>query len=105
MKTRKFSREFKLVAVRLVRDRDVTGFHAWLNHRPSTRPRYDEALFAAIDTSFRRSDHTYRARRVWRDVLAEVLSCRLHRIERLMLYSGLRARPAGEVWQRIPAIV
>lgn len=33
------------------------------------------------------------ARRVWHDVLAEGLSCGLHRIERLMRENGLRARP------------
>lgn len=33
------------------------------------------------------------ARRVWHDVLAEGLSCGLHRVERLMRENGLRARP------------
>ena len=38
----------------------------------------------AIETSFKASDRTYGARRVWRDVLEEALACGLHRIERLM---------------------
>lgn len=70
-----------------------SGFHAWLNRHPSARSRYDEALLVEIGRSFRSSDRTYGARRVWHDVLAEGLSCGLHRIERLMRENGLRARP------------
>ena len=70
-----------------------SGFHAWLNRSPSARSRHDEALGAGIDRSFKSSDRTYGARRVWHDVLAEGLSCGLHRIERLMRENGLRARP------------
>ena len=43
--------------------------------------------------SFKDSDRTYGARRVWRDVLEEGLHCGLHRIERLMPVNGLKARP------------
>jgi len=50
-------------------------------------------LVTAIDRSFKSSDRTYGARRVWHDVLAEGLSCGLHRVERLMRVNGLRARP------------
>jgi putative transposase len=39
------------------------------------------------------SDRTYRARRVWRDLLADGADCGLHRIERLMRLQSLRARP------------
>ncbi|MGE0847862.1 MAG: IS3 family transposase [Flavobacteriaceae bacterium] len=70
-----------------------SGFHAWLNRSPSARSRRDEMLVTAIDRSFKSSDRTYGARRVWHDVLAESLSCGLHRIERLMRQNGLRARP------------
>jgi putative transposase len=70
-----------------------SGFHAWLNRSPSARARDDEALLAVIGQSFKSSDRTYGARRVWHDVLAEGLSCGLHRIERLMRENGLRARP------------
>src|SRR5271157_2044507 len=38
-------------------------------------------------------DRTYGARRVWHDLLAEGVSCGLHRIERLMRLQALRARP------------
>ncbi|UUP19686.1 hypothetical protein NTH_04198 (plasmid) [Nitratireductor thuwali] len=70
-----------------------SGFHAWLNRSPSNRSRQDEELVTAIDRSFKSSDRTYGARRVWHDVLAEGLSCGLHRVERLMRQNGLRARP------------
>jgi putative transposase len=69
-----------------------SGFHAWLNRSPSARSRQDEVLVSRIDRSFKSSDRTYGARRVWHDVLAEGLSCGLHRIERLMRENGLRAR-------------
>ena len=70
-----------------------SGFHAWLNRSPRVRSRQDEVLVTAIDRSFKSSDRTYGARRVWHDVLAEGLSCGLHRIERLMRENGLRVRP------------
>jgi len=70
-----------------------SGFHAWLNRSPSARSRQDEVLQVAIGRSFRSSDRTYGARRVWHDVLAEGLNCGLHRVERLMRENGLRARP------------
>jgi putative transposase len=46
-----------------------------------------------VRESFIRSDRTYGARRVWRDVLEEGFSCGLHRIERLMRIQALKARP------------
>ena len=46
-----------------------------------------------VRTSFLQSDRTYGARRVWHDLLAEGVSCGLHRIERLMQVQGFRARP------------
>lgn len=70
-----------------------SGFHAWLNRSPSARARKDEVLVTKIARSFKSSDRTYGARRVWHDVLAEGFSCGLHRVERLMRENGLRARP------------
>ncbi|MGC4411321.1 IS3 family transposase (plasmid) [Rhizobium rosettiformans] len=70
-----------------------SGFHAWLNRSPSQHARYDEALLDKIKDSFKDSDRTYGARRVWHDLLAEGLSCGLHRVERLMRENALRARP------------
>ncbi len=70
-----------------------SGFHAWLTRSPSRRAREDEEIGARVRTSFGASSRTYGARRVWRDVLAEGVSCGLHRIERLMRENVLRARP------------
>ena len=46
-----------------------------------------------VRASFLASDRTYGAGRVWHDVLAEGVSCGLHRIERLMRLQALKARP------------
>ena len=48
---------------------------------------------AKVRASFVASDRTYGTRRVWKDMLAEGLSCGLHRIERLMRLQALKARP------------
>jgi putative transposase len=77
-----------------------SGFHAWLSRRPGRRTRYDEELTARVRASFLASDRTYGARRVWRDVLADGLSCGLHRIERLMHRNAMKARPRR---RRLPA--
>ncbi len=55
-----------------------SGFHAWLNRPHSARKVHDAQLVTAIAASFSSSDRTHGARRVWRDVLAEGLSCGLH---------------------------
>jgi len=75
------------------------GFYAWLTRSRSQRSRSDEELGAKVRTSFIASDRTYGARRVWKDMLAEGLSCGLHRIERLMRLQALKARPRRRVWK------
>ena len=70
-----------------------SGFYSWLTRSPSRRAREDEAIGAKARASFIASARTYGARRVWRDVLAEGVTCGLHRIERLMRENALRARP------------
>jgi putative transposase len=70
-----------------------SGFHAWLTRAPSQRAKDDEAIGGRVRASFIASARTYGARRVWRDVLAEGVSCGLHKIERLMREQALRARP------------
>lgn len=70
-----------------------SGFHAWLTRSPSKRSREDEAIGAVVRMSFIASARTYGARRVWHDVLAEGMSCGLHKVERLMRAQALRARP------------
>ena len=69
------------------------GFYAWLTRPRSQRSRSDEALGAKVRASFLASDRTYGARRIWHDMLAEGISCGLHRIERLMRLQALKARP------------
>ena len=69
------------------------SFYAWLKRPRSRRSRTDEKLGAKVRASFLASDRTYGARRVWHDVLAEGVSCGLHRIERLMRIQALKARP------------
>ena len=70
-----------------------SGFHAWLTRAPSARARSDEEIGARVKASHVASYRTYGARRVWHDMLAEGITCGLHRIERLMREQGLRARP------------
>ena len=70
-----------------------SGLHAWLIRPPSQRARDDEVIGAKVRASHVGSYRTYGARRVWHDLLADGVSCGLHRIERLMRAQGLRARP------------
>ena len=69
------------------------GFYAWLTRPRSEHSRNDEELRVKVRASFVGSDRTYGARRVWHDLIAEGVSCGLHRIERLMRQQGLKARP------------
>ena len=69
------------------------GFYAWLTRPRSARARSNEELGAKVRASFLASDRTYGARRVWHDMLADGVSCSLHRIERLMRQQALKARP------------
>lgn len=71
----------------------ASGFHAWLIRAPSARARSNEEFGGKVRPSFIFSYWTYGARRVWHDLLAEGLSGGLHRVERLMLVHGLKARP------------
>lgn len=70
-----------------------SGVHAWLGRPLRERAVLDAQLVQAIDRSFKASDRTYGARRVWHDVLEEGLACGLHRIERLLRQNAMRARP------------
>ena len=74
-------------------DVSTSGFHDWLNRKPAKRKLENEAVLGLIRRSFLESDRTYGARRVWKDVLAEGVSCGLHRIEGLMHQNALKARP------------
>jgi putative transposase len=74
-------------------DVSTSGFHDWLNRKPAKRTLENETVLGLIRRSFLESDRTYGARRVWKDVLAEGMSCGLHRVERLMHKNALKARP------------
>jgi len=69
------------------------GFYAWLTRPRSKRSRDDEELSAKVRASFLCSDRTYGARRIWRDLASDGVSCGLHRIERLMRLQAFKARP------------
>jgi putative transposase len=69
------------------------GLYAWLTRPRSRRSRNDEDVGAKVRASFLASDRTYGAMRVWHDLLAEGISCGLHRIEQLMRLQALKARP------------
>lgn len=75
------------------------GYYAWLTRPRSELSRSNEELAGKVRASFLASDRTYGARRVWHDLIAEGVSCGLHRIERLMRQQALRARPRG---RRLP---
>jgi len=68
-----------------------SGFHALLNRPSGIREIQDVKLVTARKTSFKASDRTYGARRVWRDVLEEGLACGFPRIERLVRLNMLPA--------------
>ena len=70
-----------------------SGFHARLARARCQRARDDATILTKVRASFAASDRTYGARRIWHDVLADGISCGLHRIERLMRENALRARP------------
>ncbi len=61
---------------------DCRGSAEGLTRPRSQRSRSDEKLCVKVRASFLASDRAYGARRGWRDMLAEGVSCRLHRIEK-----------------------
>ena len=78
------------------------GFYAWLTRPRSARARSNEELGAKVRASFLASDRTYGARRVWHDMLADGVSCSLHRIERLMRQQALKQGPDDGVCRPTP---
>lgn len=56
-----------------VLDVSRSGLHPWRNRPTSSREIHDAKLVTAIETSFKASDRTDGARRVWRDLLEEGL--------------------------------
>jgi putative transposase len=68
------------------------GFYEWLHRAPSRRATENAQLLVQIRTSFEQSDRTYGSPRVLRDLKAWGYSCGKHRVARLMLAAGLKAR-------------
>lgn len=68
------------------------GFYEWLHRAPSRRASENARLLAQIRNSFEQSDRTYGSPRVLRDLKAWGYSCGKHRVARLMLGAGLKAR-------------
>ena len=101
-----FAKESREVRFHREAPRDLAGgmvvrgarcLAGWLLCLADTTPQSaqpdDEELGVKVRASFIASDRTYGARRVWHDLLAEGVSCGLHRIERLMRLQALKARP------------
>jgi putative transposase len=69
------------------------GFYEWLDRPESDRAKTNRELLGVIRDSFEQSDRTYGSPRVWRDLIAWGYRCGEHRVARLMLGAGLKARP------------
>jgi len=70
----------------------------WFGHpvsAPAATARSDEAFGARVRASFISSYRTYGARRIWHDLLAEGLSCDLHRATDAMRCCTTRIKVAN----------
>jgi len=70
----------------------AAGFYAWCKRSPSARAIADERLLLNVRLSHERSDETYGAPRVLRDLRDEGLRVGKKRVARLMRAHGLRGR-------------
>jgi transposase InsO family protein len=70
------------------------GFYAWLTRAPSARAIADERLMLNIRVAHARSDGTYGAPRVQRDLCDDGLAVSTKRVARLMRQAALRGQPA-----------
>ena len=75
------------------------GFYAWRTRRPSARAIVDEQLKPKVRAYHRRSDGTYGAPRVLRDLRDDGIRVGQKRVARLMRQQGLRGRPK-RIWVR-----
>jgi transposase InsO family protein len=69
------------------------GFYDWLSRAPSARAIADERLMLNIRVAHARSDETYGARRVQRDLRDDGLAVSTKHVGRLMRQAGLRGQP------------
>jgi transposase InsO family protein len=70
-----------------------SGFYAWLTRAPSARAIADERLMLNIRVAYDRSDRTYGAPRIQRDLRADGLAVGTKRVARLMRQDGLAGEP------------
>jgi len=69
------------------------GFYTWLTRAPSARAIADERLMLNIRVAHERSDRTYGAPRIQRDLRADGLAVGTKRVARLMRQAGLAGEP------------
>lgn len=69
------------------------GFYDWLTRAPSTRAIADERLMLNIRVAHARSDGTYGAPRIQRDLRDDGLGVGTKRVARLMRWAGLAGEP------------
>lgn len=69
------------------------GFYAWLTRAPSARAIADERLMLNIRVAHARSDETYGAPRIQRDLRDDGLAVSTKRVARLMRQDGLVGEP------------
>ena len=69
------------------------GFYDWLTRAPSARAVADERLMLNIRVAHDRSDETYGARRIQRELRDEGIAVSPKRVGRLMRRAGLRGQP------------
>lgn len=70
-----------------------SGFYAWLTRAPSARAIADERLMLNIRVAHARSDGTYGAPRIQRDLHDDGLAVGTKRVARLMREAGLAGEP------------
>jgi transposase InsO family protein len=87
--------EFTLTLMCRVLEVSASGFHRWRKRSPTARAIANESLMAHIRVAFDRSDATYGAPRIHRELRAQGHHASPNRVARLMRQHGLRAvRPS-----------
>lgn len=69
-----------------------SGFHAWRGRELSRHDVKDRALLAHVRRVHIDSREAYGARKVWKELVAQGISCGRHRIARLRRENGIEAR-------------
>jgi transposase InsO family protein len=71
-----------------------SGFYTWLTRAPSARAIADERLMLNIRVAHERSDQTYGAPRIQRDLRDDGVAVGTKRVARLMRHAGLVGQPS-----------